>query len=674
MLPYLARGLREPVVRARLGSRRARGPRRGPRAGGRAPSARTPARSSSPAAGPRRSTSRSRAPRGPARRAAHRIVTSPVEHHAVGHTLRHLEKFGFEVVELPVDRYGRVDPDERRARRSRTARSSCRVHARQQRGGHDPARSRRSPGACAARRGVLFHVDAVQAAPVAAPRRRRRWARTSSSLAAHKVEGPKGIGRALDPAAGRTSWPSSTAARRSATGGPARRTSRAPWAWPRAFELAAAERADDGRRACGRSATACATAVLAVDGVELTGHPVERLPHLLSVVVRGRRGRRRRPGPGPGGDRLLHRLRVRERLDASVSHVLTAMGYPDDEARGALRLSLGRTTTDAEIDEAARDRPARSLAHGSDRPPVAADPLPARPSRRMSRILVAMSGGVDSSVAAALLHEQGHEVVGVWMRLHDVADSYSEFSKSCCSRGCGRRCPARRRPAGHPVLRDEPGARVRGRRHRAVRRRLPRRPHAQPVRRLQHASSSSARCWDAPGSSTAARPSRPATTPAAAWSTRRTARGPCSPGPPTRPRTRPTSCTGCGRTSCAHSRFPLGDLTKPEVREIARGLGLVTADKPESQEICFVPGGDYRAELRSAAAGTPEPGPGARRRRARGRRARRARPASPWASARASAWRWASRATCRGIDPATNAIVARPARGPRDARRSRSRP
>src|SRR3954462_9593358 len=44
-----------------------------------------------------------------------------------------------------------------------------------------------------------------------------------------------------------------------------------------------------------------------------------------------------------------------------------------------------------------------------------------------------MSGGVASSVAASLLHEQGHDVVGVWMRLHDVADSYSEFKKSCCS-------------------------------------------------------------------------------------------------------------------------------------------------------------------------------------------------------------------------------------------------
>ena len=43
----------------------------------------------------------------------------------------------------------------------------------------------------------------------------------------------------------------------------------------------------------------------------------------------------------------------------------------------------------------------------------------------------------------------------------------------------------------------------------------------------------------------------------------------------------------------AHTRFPLGEMCKPDVRESARQHGLnVLADKPDSQEICFVPGGD----------------------------------------------------------------------------------
>jgi tRNA-specific 2-thiouridylase len=58
-----------------------------------------------------------------------------------------------------------------------------------------------------------------------------------------------------------------------------------------------------------------------------------------------------------------------------------------------------------------------------------------------------------------------------------------------------------------------------------------------------------------------------------------------------------------------HARFPLGELTKPEVRAVARSLGLVTADKPESQEICFVPGGDYRDALRTRAGWQPTAGP-----------------------------------------------------------------
>jgi tRNA-specific 2-thiouridylase len=66
---------------------------------------------------------------------------------------------------------------------------------------------------------------------------------------------------------------------------------------------------------------------------------------------------------------------------------------------------------------------------------------------------------------------------------------------------------------------------------------------------------------------------------------------------------------GLRRDQLEHARFPLGDLTKPEVRAIARELDLVTADKPESQEICFVPGGDYRDALRERAGWDGETGP-----------------------------------------------------------------
>ncbi|HET9615295.1 MAG TPA: tRNA methyl transferase PRC-barrel domain-containing protein, partial [Candidatus Limnocylindrales bacterium] len=66
---------------------------------------------------------------------------------------------------------------------------------------------------------------------------------------------------------------------------------------------------------------------------------------------------------------------------------------------------------------------------------------------------------------------------------------------------------------------------------------------------------------------------------------------------------------GLRRDQLEHARFPLGDLTKPEVRAVARRFGLATADKPESQEICFVPGGDYRDALRTRAGWAPAPGP-----------------------------------------------------------------
>lgn len=51
---------------------------------------------------------------------------------------------------------------------------------------------------------------------------------------------------------------------------------------------------------------------------------------------------------------------------------------------------------------------------------------------------------------------------------------------------------------------------------------------------------------------------------------------------------------GLTQEQLAHALFPLGELTKSEVRQLARDHGLALADKPDSQEICFIPGGDYR--------------------------------------------------------------------------------
>jgi cysteine desulfurase len=98
------------------------------------------------------------------------------------------------------------------------------------------------------------------------------------------------------------------------------------------------------------------TALLALGSVELTGHPVERLPGSLSVIVRG-----------VPGDELVTALDL-EGVACSTgsacttgsgepSHVLTAMGFPPSEARSALRLSLGRRSSDDDVAFAERVLP-----------------------------------------------------------------------------------------------------------------------------------------------------------------------------------------------------------------------------------------------------------------------------------------------------------------------------
>jgi cysteine desulfurase len=121
----------------------------------------------------------------------HRIVTSSIEHHAVGHTMRYLEKFGFEIVELPVDRYGRVDPDQLEAALTDKTILVSIMLANNEVGTIQPIDeiARRVK----ARRGIVLHVDAVQAAPYLDLDGSSLGA-DLISLGAHKFEGPKGVG------------------------------------------------------------------------------------------------------------------------------------------------------------------------------------------------------------------------------------------------------------------------------------------------------------------------------------------------------------------------------------------------------------------------------------------------------------------------------------------------
>jgi cysteine desulfurase len=276
--------------------------------------------------------------------AGHRIITTAVEHKAVLESCLLLERFGFDVQRSTVDRYGRVDPDELTAHLTdKTILVSLQL-ANNEVGTIQPiaelvARTRAGSKA-------LIHVDAVQGA-VHLPIDVAELGADLVSFAAHKVEGPAGVG-ALWIRRGTAILPqmhggSQERYRRAGTEDVAGAVGMAA-----AFELAAAER-DSVVPPVERRRDRLRAALLAVDEVELTGHPVERLPALLSVIVRG-----------VLGDDLVIALDL-EGVACSTgsacttgssepSHVLSAMGYPPSEARSSLRLSLGRTTTDADID------------------------------------------------------------------------------------------------------------------------------------------------------------------------------------------------------------------------------------------------------------------------------------------------------------------------------------
>jgi tRNA-specific 2-thiouridylase len=223
------------------------------------------------------------------------------------------------------------------------------------------------------------------------------------------------------------------------------------------------------------------------------------------------------------------------------------------------------------------------------------------------RIVVGMSGGVDSSVAAALLVERGYDVVGVTLRLtpwEDDADPLKRFG-SCCSADTAGDARAVARSLGipHYVLdgQDEFRRAVIAPFIDAYRAGRTPVPCVACNQELKFGSLlARARAWDAAAVATGhyARITRDATTGRyLLWKA-------------SDPRKDQSDFLWpLTQTQLAGARFPVGDLTKDDVRAHARRLGLVTAEKPESQEICFVPDGDYRSFLRRNDDGMFRPGP-----------------------------------------------------------------
>lgn len=223
------------------------------------------------------------------------------------------------------------------------------------------------------------------------------------------------------------------------------------------------------------------------------------------------------------------------------------------------------------------------------------------------RIVVGMSGGVDSSVAAALLVEQGFDVIGITLRVwpwREPEEATRKFG-SCCSPESvdDARAVARRLGIRYYLLNSEheferaviePFAKAYAAGRTPV-------PCVACNREVKFGSLlQRAQAWDAAAVATGhyARITRDAASNRFLLWRGRDAR-----------KDQSDFLWPLTQQQLEAARFPVGDLTKDGVRDRARSLGLVTADKPESQEICFIPDDDYRGFLRRRMPEAFGPGP-----------------------------------------------------------------
>ena len=218
-----------------------------------------------------------------------------------------------------------------------------------------------------------------------------------------------------------------------------------------------------------------------------------------------------------------------------------------------------------------------------------------------------MSGGVDSSVAAALLADDGHDVVGLSMQLYDQRDGTQSFG-SCCTLDDlhDARRVARRIGIPHYIVNferqfDERVVSPFVQEYAAARTPI---PCVRCNSDLKFASLlDRARGFDAAQVATG-HYARVETLPAAdgGGALRRLRRA------VDRSKDQCYFLFSLTQSQLARASFPLGSMLKTEVRDYARDHGLLVADKPDSHEICFVPDGDYAAFVERRLPGGPRDG------------------------------------------------------------------
>lgn len=273
------------------------------------------------------------------------VITSSIEHHAVLHACKHLEKLGCDVSVLPVDGRGLVDPDDvGRALRSNTKLISL-MMANNETGVLQPVDE---VGKIAAEAQVLFHTDAVQAA-AKVPIDVRRIGCDALSISGHKIHAPQGVG-ALYVKKGTRIQPLFHGGRheRSRRAG----TENVPGivGLGRAAQLAkeSLDRGDGKRMAAVRDRLE--QGILAhVDEAGVNGQGAPRVPNTTNIHF-----------DHIEGESLVIALDLKG-LAVSTgaacssgaiepSHVLIAMGLRPEQARASIRFSLGKQTTESDID------------------------------------------------------------------------------------------------------------------------------------------------------------------------------------------------------------------------------------------------------------------------------------------------------------------------------------